>query len=301
MIYLFYGEEKYDLYSEVEKIKKSFQNLEVGVNFFNINKDNINELESLYDSVNFFGSNKLVIIKDTGLKFDVKKMIDSSFEDDIYVIIEDSIDKRLSSYKEIAKNGNVKEFKYLNENEMSNYIISVFKKYNIEISKNTADYMVSCCSTDKSNILNEMQKITLYVKSGGKVTNEVIDKICSKTFSSKVFDMLDMAVLKKHSEAIKMFDELIMQKEPAIKISIMLYKQIKQMYIIKLMEEKGRNDVNNVLKLHPFVYSKLQKASQKYNKDDLKRIIYLFDEYDEKTKIGEMDFEIGLKKIICLM
>ena len=26
-----------------------------------------------------------------------------------------------------------------------------------------------------------------------------------------------------------------------------------------------------------------------------------FDEYDEKTKNGEMDFEIGLKKIICTM
>ena len=41
MIYLFYGEEKYELYKEVEKIKKSFESLEVGVNFFNITKENI--------------------------------------------------------------------------------------------------------------------------------------------------------------------------------------------------------------------------------------------------------------------
>ena len=36
-IYLFYGEEKYDLEQRVEKIKKDFTNLEVGLNLFYIN------------------------------------------------------------------------------------------------------------------------------------------------------------------------------------------------------------------------------------------------------------------------
>ena len=33
----------------------------------------------------------------------------------------------------------------------------------------------------------------------------------------------------------------------------------------------------------------------------LRGILKNFDEYDEKTKIGEMDFEVGLKKIIANM
>ena len=37
-IFLFYGEEKYDLEQRVEKIKKEFSNLEVGLNLFYINK-----------------------------------------------------------------------------------------------------------------------------------------------------------------------------------------------------------------------------------------------------------------------
>ena len=88
MIYLFYGEEKYELYKEVEKIKNEFESLEVGVNFFNISKENVYELDSLYEAVNFFGTNKLVIIKDTNLKFDVKKMFttDSVSPDNILLI-----------------------------------------------------------------------------------------------------------------------------------------------------------------------------------------------------------------------
>ena len=98
-----------------------------------------------------------------------------------------------------------------------------------------------------------------------------------------------------------MLDELLLQKEPAIKISIMLYKQIKQMYMIILLKNKGQTNVNEILKIHPFVFSKLSKASQSYTEKSLRNIINEFDKYDRDTKIGKMDFEIGLKKIICMM
>ena len=63
-IYLFYGEEKYDLEQAVLKIKKQFSNLENGINLFYINSDNINELENISSSLTFFGDEKLIIIKD---------------------------------------------------------------------------------------------------------------------------------------------------------------------------------------------------------------------------------------------
>ena len=64
-IYLLYGEEKYDLNNKVEKIKKEFSNLEVGVNLFYVNLDNVDELENITQGVTFFGSEKLIIIKET--------------------------------------------------------------------------------------------------------------------------------------------------------------------------------------------------------------------------------------------
>ncbi len=302
MIYLFYGEEKYELYREVESIKKKFDRLEASVNFFNITNDNIDQLDKLYDMVNFFGENKLVIIKDTSLKFDIQNMIKSSDEEDVYIIIEDSVDKRTSQYKELAKKATVKEFKFLNENEMALYIISILKKYNIEIKKDVAEYMVSVCGIDKTNNINEMQKLVAFLGENSNVTKEVIDKVCSKTLNSKIFDMLDMAMEKNHEKAAGMLDELIRQKEPSIKISIMLYKQIKQLYLIKLMkEDKALSDPNSILKIHPFIYSKLCKNAGKYTIKQLEYIIKKFDEYDKNTKIGKLDFDIGLKKIICMM
>lgn len=299
-IYLFYGEEKYDLEQRVEKIKKEFDNLEVGLNLFYITKDNVDELSSCLQGVTFFGSSKLIIIKDTKLKFNVELLKDLD-EDIKVIIIEDSVDKRISEYKFLSKIAECVEFKYMDEKQMVQYIMQILKKYGIEISLENAQYMQSICGEDKSNIINELQKLVIYLDDEKIVTKEIIDKVCSKTLNAKIFDVLSQIVNRKREKAIVMLDELLKQKEPIVKIYIMLYKQIKQMYMIKYMKEKNQNDIAKSLGIHPFVYKNLSRSCDMYTLDELKQIIYDFDEYDKKTKIGEMDFEVGLKKIICDM
>lgn len=299
-IFLFYGEEKYDLEQRVEKIKKEFSNLEVGLNLFYINKENIDELSSIIQGVTFFGSEKLVVIKDTNLKFNIELL--ENLDDDIkVVIIEDSVDKRISEYKKLSKMAECVEFKHLDQKQMVDYIMTILKKCNLNISLENAQYMQSICGEDKANNINELQKLSIYLDEGSTVTKEIIDSVCSKTLNAKIFDVLSLIVNKKTKLAIAKLNELLEQKEPIIKIYIMLYKQVKQMYMIKYLKQKNATDIAKTLSIHPFVYKNLSISSDKYTLEKLKCILNDFDEYDEKTKIGEMDFEIGLKKIICSM
>lgn len=299
-IYLLYGEEKYELEQKVQKIKKDFANLQVGVNLFYINNDNIDELANVIQGVTFFGSEKLIIIKNTNLKFNVEllKTID---EDVKVVIIEDSVDKRLSEYKTLSKIAECIEFKHLDERQMAQFIVDTLRKYNVKISFDDAQYMQEVCGQDKANNINELQKLVIYVGNGGTVDKEIIDKVCSKTLNAKIFDVLDYIVNKKKKLAINELDSLLKQKEPIVKIYIMLYKQFKQLYMIKLLKDKGEKDIATKLGIHPFVVKKLLLSCDKYTENELKNIIYAFEEYDQKTKNGDMDFEIGLKKIICML
>lgn len=299
-IYLLYGEEKYELNQKVEKIKKEFSNLQVGVNLFYINNENIDELPSITQGVTFFGSKKLIIIKNTNLKFDTNIIKDID-EDIKVIIIEESVDKRLSEYKNLAKFAECIEFKHLDAAQMTDFIIATLKKYNVKISYEDAQYMQNVCGEDKSNNINEMQKLVIYVGNGGTVTKDIIDSICSKTLNAKIFDVLENIINKKKKIAIEQLNTLLQQKEPIVKIYIMLYKQYKQLYMIKLLKDKGEKNIPAALGLHPFVVKKLLASCDKYTQSELKNIIYAFDEYDQKTKNGDMDFEIGLKKIICML
>ena len=299
-IYLLYGEEKYDLNNKVEKIKKEFSNLEVGVNLFYVNLENIDELENITQGVTFFGSEKLIIIKDTKLKFNVEllKDIDSDIK---VVIIEDSVDKRTSEYKTLSKIAEVNEYKHPDEKQMVSYIMEILKKYGKKISFDDATYMQSVCGEDKSNIINELQKLVIYADNTDTITKEMIDKVCSKTLNAKIFDVLDFIIGRKKKQAVSKLDNLLKQKESIIKIYIMLYKQYKQLYQIKLLKKKGEKDIAGILGIHPFVVKKLLYSVDKYSEEELKNIIYAFDDYDFKTKNGDIDFEIGLKKIICML
>ena len=141
-----------------------------------------------------------------------------------------------------------------------------------------------------------------YLDKGSNLTKKDIDYICVKTLNAKVFDMLDLAVGKKKDEAIYKLKELLEQKESAIGISIMLFKQIKQMYMIKLLEKDGVvNNIAETLGIHPFVYRKLSYSVKKYTIEELRNLILEFGEYDEKSKIGEMNMENELVRIIASM
>ena len=299
--YLFYGEEEYDISRYIEKIKKCFSHLEVGVNFYILDKSNVDMLEDLCDLVSFFGSEKLIIVKDTGLKFNMN-VLDNLNEDTTVIIWENSIDKRTSEWKYLNKNAICIEFSKLNDKDAANYIIKTLGAYGIKVSKDVADYMVSSCTSDKLLLINEFKKITSYLNKGDELTKDVIDYICVKTLNAKVFDMLDLAVNKKHNEAIHKLKELIDQKESAIGISIMLFKQIKQMYMIKLLELDGKiANVPEILGMHPFTYRKLSCAVKNYNIDELRNLLLEFGEYDEKSKIGEVDMEKGLIRLVASM
>lgn len=297
-IYLLYGEEKYDLHQKVEKIKKEFKKLEVGVNLFYITKENIEELENVCQEITFFGNEKLIIIKNTSLKFNIDylKNLDEGTK---VIVIEESVDKRLSAYKQLSKLAECIEFKHMNDKQIATYIVQTLKRYNKNIDYKIAEYMQSLCGEEKSNIINELQKLVIYLDDRKDIKKEDIDKVCSKTLNAKIFDVLEKIINKDTKNAITSLDELLKQKEPIIKIYIMLYKQIKQMYMIKVMKQRNEKDIATKLKIHPFVYKNLSISCEKYTIDELKNIMYAFDDYDEKTKIGEMDFEIGLKKIIC--
>ncbi len=300
-VYLFFGEEKYDLNQRVEKIKKEFSMLEIGVNLFYLGSENIDTLTSILESVTFFGDDKLIIIKDTKLKFNTEILDSNVNEGTKVIIIEESVDKRSSEYKKLCKFAECVEFNFLDDKDMSSYIMQILKRYNLEISKETASYMVNVCGNDKTNIINELQKIVAYVDSKEKVTNEIIDSVCSRTLNAKIFDLLDKIVNKDRSNVIILLDDILKQKESIVKIYIMLYKQIKQMYMIKFLKERKINNIAEYLSINPYVFSKLNKSVDKYSLNSLQNLIYFFDEYDEKTKNGEMDFEIGLKKIIFSM
>lgn len=302
-IYLLYGTETYDVENYVEKMKKCFSNLEAGVNFFVLDKTSLDSLQDICDSVSFFGLEKLIVIKNTGLKFNKEIFENINNPELVIVITEESVDKRTSEYKYLTKKAVCVEFNKLNERDAIFFVKRMLNAYKINVSDDVAKYLVSVCTEDKQILINEFRKIVAYLNEGDNLTKEVIDKICSKTLDAKIFDLMDNIITKKKQEAILLLEDMLAQNTYIGIITSMLFKQIKQIYQIKLMENKIKEDGINVdiakeLGIHPFVYSKLKSASSLYTLEHLEKLMLDFDEYDEASKTGKVDIVLGLKTII---
>ena len=305
-IYLLYGTETYDVESYVEKMKKCFTNLEAGVNFFVLDKTSIDSLGDICDSVSFFGLEKLVVIKNTGLKFSKEIFENINNPELVIIITEESVDKRTSEYKYLTKKATCVEFNKLNEKDAIFFVKRMLNAYKINVSDEVAKYLVNVCTEDKQILINEFRKIVAYLEAGDSLTKETIDTICSKTLDAKIFDLMDCIIGKKKNEAISMLEDMLAQGTYIGIITSMMFKQLKQIYSIKLMENKIREeglslDIAKELGIHPLVFSKLKASSSMYTLEHLENLMLDFDEYDENSKTGKVDFVLGLKTIILKM
>jgi DNA polymerase-3 subunit delta len=202
-MYLLFGDEKYDIERYVEKIKKTFSNLELGINFFVLDKTNIETLSDAIDSVSFFGLEKLIIVKNIGLKINKELLETISNPELAIVFVEDSVDKRTAEYKFLAKNAVCTECTKLNAKDAAFYIVRTLNSYKIKVKDSVAEYMVSVCTEDKQTLINEFKKIVAYLEPGSELTKEIIDEICTRTLDAKIFDLMDLIMAKKKKEALK--------------------------------------------------------------------------------------------------
>lgn len=305
-VYLFYGDDIYDIERYTEKIKKTFSSLELGVNLFYLDKSNISELADICDCVSFFGEEKLVIVKDTKLKFNVDILENVQNSDVVVIIIEPSVDKRTSEFKKMQKLALCVEFAELNDKDAAYFVKKTLAAYKINVQDSVANYMVEVCTADKQLLINEFKKIVAYLKPGENLTEEIIDRICVRTLDAKIFDVIDNIVAKKKDRAFKDLDDLIAQKTYIGLVASMLFKQLKQLYQIKLLEQEikksGINkNIAQELGINPFVLSKLNKIKEIYTIEKIEQLLIEFAEYDLNSKQGMDDMELGLKRIISIM
>ena len=328
-VYLLYGEERFLLDNCVKKIKKIFGDTINGINYIQIDNNNVTEIIADIETPAFGYPQKLIIAKDTGLfqkakrgkaTVDAKnaedKKNDNKFEDKlatyideninmikesvILVFIENDVDKN-GLYKEIEKVGCVCNFERQKPIDLGKRIKAICNAYKVNIDNNTLNYFIECCGTSLQDLINEIRKQIEYVGEDGTITKDTIDLLAIKQFESIIFDLTDSLGKRNISEALQVLKNLIYAKEPIQKIFITLYGHFKKIYITKVAIREKLN-IAESLNLKPnqtFLVNKYTMQSKYFKEEELRKILQEFIDLDYKVKSGAMDINIGLEAILC--
>ena len=313
-LYLLYGEEQFLLESVLKKIKKRFGELLQGINYIIIDENSINDLIYNIESPAFGYSNKLIIVKNSGLfKKDGRKKQNSpiqesiaqyiennKLEDVIVVFVENEIDKN-NVFEAISKKGVVVEFKELDEFALIRKLKQIANLYKVNLPDQEARYLLEISGTNMQYLINEIRKLIEFVGPNGTINKEDIDNLAIEQIDSVIFDLTDNLGSKQTAKALDVLDGLIYNKEPIQKILVTLYNHFKKLYLCSLAIESNK-DIASSIGLKPnqtFLVNKYKRQLNYFKPDDLKKILKEFTELDYNYKIGKVDVEIGLKSILC--
>ena len=308
MIYLLYGEDEYLRNEYLKKIKKIFGEIQLGINYVQVDENNVSNIISDIETPAFGFPTKLIIAKDTGL-FKKKNAFADTLSDYLktanlegveLVFVENEPDKN-SLFNTISKIGEAKEFKEQKLPQLITKVKSIAKAYNVNIAENTASYFIECVGTNMSDIINELRKLIEYAGNGGTIVKEDIDALSIKKSESIIFDLTDNLGRKKIADAIEVLHNLIYAKEPVQRILIMLYNHFKKLYIIKLAVEENKN-VAQSLKLKPnqsFLVGKYQAQSKYFGKEELRSLLEELIKIDSSSKSGGIEINVGLETVLC--
>ena len=316
-LYLLYGEEQYLIETAVNKIKKKFGELLLGINYIVLDETNADNIISDIEVPAFGYEKKLIIVKNSGLfKKDgrkkagtplqekvteyIKNNLDIIKESVIIVFMENEVDKN-SVFEQIEKNGIICNIEELKQLQLVKKLKQICMLYKVNCDETTLNYLVENCGTNLQNLINEIRKLIEYAGENGKITIEDVNSLAIKQMESVIFELTDNLAIRKIDKALDVLDNLIYQKEPLQKILITLYNHFKKLYLCSIAVDLNK-DIVNSLSLRPnqtFLITKYKKQASYFKKEELKKILKAFIDLDYNSKNGKIDIDVGLRSILC--
>lgn len=226
-------------------------------------------------------------------------------ETSVIVFRQDSVPFSKKSGKKvfslIDKFGVVCELNKRKGQELIKPLISSAEKQNCVLSPTTASYLVQCVGDDFNVLINELNKVCNYAKSG-EITKEQIDAVAVKTVDAKVYNLTSALLSKNFDRAYAVLDNLLRQKtEPEYILGAIIGTYV-DMYRVKvsLINSANPSELKNFFnyKGREFVLSNAQKDCKKLDLTQIRKCIETLSEADIKLKSGRDNTALIIEQLM---
>jgi DNA polymerase-3 subunit delta len=255
-VYLFYGNDEYlvghNARQKVDAIcPESEQSLSLEVIDGSASKIDdavaaIDQCVAAFRTVGLFGGKKVVWFRDASffknavimkneqvkrLLGELTKDLKAGLADDQFLIMSaPGIDKRSSFYKAINEVGSVSEYDIPERDYEARPValkraVSLFKRESYTIEAAAADVFVDRAGFETRQIMNEVEKMVLYKGDDKNITIEDVQAITSSSGEAIAWDFTDAIAERRLGDAIRIFRQLLFQKQTAIGLIIQIESQ----------------------------------------------------------------------------
>ncbi|MFS0943116.1 DNA polymerase III subunit delta [Enterococcus thailandicus] len=316
--YLVLGTEKFLQDQVREEILKKIQvDSKDDLNFLSFDMENasLDEVVAEAETLPFFGEQRLVFVENpyfltgekvnNGIEQNADLLVDylkAPLESTVLVFFApyEKLDERKKVTKQLKKTAITIDVKQLNEKEVRQYLMNTLNNSEIEMDRYAIDLFLRLTDLDLSKLMRELQKLMLFAQDQKKITTKEVEQLVPKTLEHNLFDMTQYVLTGNTEQALRLYEDLVLQGEETIKINAILLAQLRLLLQTKFLIKIGYQQANiaETLKVHPY---RVKLAMQEVRRFDEGLLIRLFDrlvELDYQIKTGQIDKELSFQLFV---
>lgn len=304
--YLLYGDEAYLKQQYKHNLVKALNPDDDTMNFSHYEGKGVDvkQLIDLCETMPFFAERRVILLEDTGFfKNKSEELADYMKELPDYlcmVFVESEVDKRNRMYKAVKACGTIAEFARQDEKTLMRWAAGILGKAGKKITQRDMELLLTKTGTDMGNLRMELEKLICYTEGRDVVTAEDIEEICTTQTTNRIFDMVRAVTEKNQKRALDLYYDLLMLKEPPMRILFLLAKQYRQLLQVKQFAEAGlaQQEMASKLGVPSFAVRNIASCARAYTISELEQAIKDFVDAEESVKTGRLEDKLSVELLI---
>ena len=201
------------------------------------------------------------------------------------VLIGKKLGSRERLLSAVKKEGEVHTFEQPTGKALVRWLVGHAKKQGLDLPEDVAEDLTARCSGDKMRLLQETEKLALYVGEGA-ATHDDVAALCPPDVQSNIFAFVDSLAAGERDRALRLLEDLIGTGEPPLRLTFMIRRQFQLVARARALLDRGtpQREIASVLKVPPFVARKLEEQGRKLDEEDLERALALIQALESGLK-----------------
>ena len=236
---------------------------------------------SACNSYDLFGEGAFVLLRNldawnAAQKAKILDYLESPSPETDLVLIGKKLGAREKLLAAVKKSGEVHDFEQPTGKVLVKWVVGAAGKSGLDLPESVADNLIQRCSGDKTRLVREIEKLSLYV-SDRPAKIEDVAALCPPDLQSNIFAFVDSLAAGRRDRALLLLEELIAAGEPPLRIMYMVRRQFLLIGRANALMDRGssQGEVAKDLKVPPFVVRKLEEQSRKLGEEGAERALEL--------------------------
>tara|TARA_Y100001970_G_scaffold235066_1_gene293824 strand:- start:2300 stop:3283 length:984 start_codon:yes stop_codon:yes gene_type:complete len=288
------------LYGDNEGLKNQvFEQVFIGNSKKKIQRFEENEILNNYDNFissiinkSFFDESKLILIlrvTDKIIKL-VDNLLNKNINDTTIILNASILEKKSKLRSKFEKEKNLVCIPFYRDDirTLRQITNSFFLKNKISLSQEIVNLIVERSRGDRINLMNELEKISLFMLNKKKINIEDVIKLTNLAENYSVSELADNCLLKNLNKVNKIFNENVFSVDDCILIIRTLLIKSKRILELKKVQNTNKNIEEIISNYRPPIFWKdkeiVKNQINKWELDDAEKMIYKINKTELEVK-----------------